>query len=184
MRAFDGHGGTPLSNHPSPRMSETEAYGPPKPPRAALYPAAVLSLFAALVHLAVTPEHLAEWWGYGAFFLIAAVAQFLYAPLLLRRPSRRVLLAGVLGNSAIVLLYLVTRTLGVPLFGPEAGEIEAVGALDACATLSEVVLAGILGVLFFWRLLRERVALVVLVAATAVLALAHLPHLILLFRLP
>ncbi len=40
-----------------------------------------------------------------------------------------------------------------------------------------------LGVLLFWRLLRERVVLVLLVAAKAILALAHPPHLILLFRL-
>ena len=94
------------------------------------------------------------------------------------------LLAGILGNSSIVLLYLATRTLGVPLFGPEAGEVEAVGALDACATVSEVLLVGVLGVLLFWRLLHERVGLVLLVAAMALLTLAHLPHLILLFRLP
>jgi hypothetical protein len=93
------------------------------------------------------------------------------------------LLAGILGNSSIVLLYLATRTLGVPAVGPHAGEVEAVGALDACATVSEVVLVGALGVLLFWRLLRERVGLVLLVAATALLTLAHLPHLILLFRL-
>ena len=142
-----------------------------------------MSLVAALVHLAVTPEHLSEWWGYGVFFLAAALAQGAYAAALLRRPSRRMLLAGILGNSSIVLLYLATRTLGVPPVGPAAGEVEAVGALDACATVSEVVLIGILGVLLFWRLLRERVGLVLLVAAIALLSLAHLPHLILLFKL-
>jgi hypothetical protein len=143
----------------------------------------VLSLVAALVHLAATPEHLSEWWGYGSFFLVAALAQGVYAVALLRRPSRRMMLAGILGNSAIVLLYLATRTLGVPPVGPEAGEVEAVGALDACATVSEVVLIEALAVLLFWRLLRERVGLVLFVAAISLLSLAHLPHLILLFRL-
>ncbi len=33
--------------------------------------------------------------------------------------------AGVIGNSLIAGLYFVTRTVGVPLFGPEAGEVEA-----------------------------------------------------------
>ncbi len=150
---------------------------------AVLYPAAGLSLIAALVHLAVTPEHLSNWWGYGAFFLAAALAQGAYAAVLLRRPSRRMLLAGILGNSAIVLLYLATRTLGVPPVGPEAGEVEAVGDLDACATVSEVVLIGALAVLLFWRLLRERVGLVLFVTAISLLSLAHLPHLILLFKL-
>ena len=40
-----------------------------------LYAAAALSLLAALIHLWVTPEHLEEWWGYGAFFLVTALAQ-------------------------------------------------------------------------------------------------------------
>ena len=140
-------------------------------------------MVAALAHLAATPEHLSECWGYGSFFLAAALAQGVYATALLRRPSRRMLLAGILGNSAIVLLYLATRTLGVPPVGPEAGEVEAVGALDACATVSEVVLIEALAVLLFWRLLRERVGLVLFVAAISLLSLAHLPHLILLFRL-
>ena len=184
MPRFDESFGSPASGRVRPRMgSRGESTHPPEPHGAVLYPAAALSLLAALVHLAVTPEHFEEWWGYGSFFLAAAVAQALYAPLLLWRPSRPLLLAGVFGNSAIVLLYLVTRTLGVPLVGPEAGEVEGVGALDACATVSEVILVGVLCVLLLWRLLRERVALAVLVAATAALALAHLPHLILLFRL-
>jgi len=50
-------------------------------PLRVLYAAAALSLLAALIHLWVTPEHLEEWWGYGAFFLVTALAQALYAPL-------------------------------------------------------------------------------------------------------
>ena len=178
MPAFGELGGTR-----SPAGTVAVSQHAPSPPRAVLLPAAAMSLFAALVHLWATPEHLSEWWGYGAFFLAAALAQGVYAAALLRRPSRRLLLAGILGNSSIVLLYLATRTLGVPPVGPKAGEVETVGLLDACATLSEVVLVGALGVLLFWRLVRERVGLVLIVAATALLALAHLPHLILLFDL-
>ena len=145
MPAFGELGGTR-----SPAGTVAVSQHAPSPPRAVLLPAAAMSLFAALVHLWATPEHLSEWWGYGAFFLAAALAQGVYAAALLRRPSRRLLLAGILGNSSIVLLYLATRTLGV---------------------------------LLFWRLVRERVGLVLLVAATALLVLAHLPHLILLFEL-
>ena len=83
-----------------------------------LYAAAALSLLAALIHLWVTPEHFEEWWGYGAFFLVAALAQALYAPLVVVWPTRIVLLAGIAGNLAIVVLYLLTRTVGIPLFGP------------------------------------------------------------------
>jgi hypothetical protein len=36
--------------------------------------AAALSLLAAAIHLWVAPEHFEEWWGYGAFFVVLAVA--------------------------------------------------------------------------------------------------------------
>ena len=90
----------------------------PVRPSRVLYAAAALSLLAALIHLWVTPEHFGEWWGYGAFFLAAALAQVLYAPLVLVWPTRIALLLGIGGNLAIVALYLLTRTVGIPLFGP------------------------------------------------------------------
>jgi len=73
---------------------------------------------SVLNHLWVMPEHFGEWWGYGAFFLVAAVAQIGYVPLLLRWPNQMVLMLGIAGNSAIILLYLLTREVGIPLFGP------------------------------------------------------------------
>ena len=105
------------------------AAGRPKP---ILYAAAALSLVAALIHLWVMPEHFQEWWGYGSFFLVAASAQVLYVPLLLRWPTRTVLLLGIAGNLAIVVLYLPTPMVGIPFFGPEAGEGERVGS-QMCA---------------------------------------------------
>ena len=69
---------------------------------------------------------------------------------MLRRPSQLLLSIGIWGNVAIVWLYVLTRTLGVPL-GPghaaqsdhgHAGEggkhVETVGALDMTATVAEV----------------------------------------------
>ena len=51
--------------------------------------AASLSGVAAAIHAWVVPEHLAEWWGYGTFFLVLAAAQAVYAVLILRsqRPA-------------------------------------------------------------------------------------------------
>ena len=93
------------------------------------------------------PKHFREWWGYGAFFLVSAVAQVLYVPLPLRWPNRTILLLGVGGNLAIVSLYLLTRTVGIPLFGPQAGEVEGAGFMDLCATTSELGIAAALGAL-------------------------------------
>jgi hypothetical protein len=152
-------------------------------PRGVLYAVAMLSALAALIHLWVAPEHFGERWGYGAFFLVAASAQLLYVPLLVLRPNRTVLLLGIIGNSAIVLLWLLTRVIGIPLLGPEAWEVERVGVLDVCASASEAAIVVALGGLLLWRLARERAALIVLLSSAILLLAAHLPHLLLLLRL-
>lgn len=113
--------------------------------RAALPLAAWASLLAGLAHGGLAPAHFEEWWGYGLFFAAAAAAQALYGLALLTdalptpRGRRVVLLAGTAGNALVMLLYVWTRTAGVPLFGPEAGEVEAVGGIDAVVLLLEAV---------------------------------------------
>ncbi len=110
----------------------------------AIYASATLSILAAAIHDIVMPEHFGEWWGHGTFFLVAALAQFLYGLAIVEWPRRRLLAAGIVGNLAIVALWLVSRTVGVPLVGPEAGQVEPVGALDAATTLIEVALVALL----------------------------------------
>src|SRR5438874_8931823 len=115
----------------------------------------VLSLVAGLIHGIVSPDHFAEWWGYGVFFIVAAFAQAGYGAIpLMRRmvedqsilagwPRSRVrafLWIGIAGNAATIALWLVTRTVGIPLFGPEAGKVEAIGSWDALSKLVEVAL--------------------------------------------
>jgi hypothetical protein len=102
-------------------------------------------LIAGLIYLWVTPEHFEEWWGYGTFFLIAAVAQMSYVPLLLRWSDQAVLLLGIEGNSGSILLYLMTWVVGIPLFLPEAGEV--IGFVDVCATVSEAAIVIAIGTL-------------------------------------
>ena len=144
-----------------------------------LYAAAAFSLLAALIHLWVIPEHFEEWWGYGAFFLISAVAQGAYTGALLRWPRRPLLLLGIGGNVSIIVLYLLTRTVGIPFFGPHAGEVEGVGVADLCATTSELALV----VALLWVLLRglprERMVVVLFVLALVSMFVGHLLHLML-----
>ena len=139
---------------------------------------AALSLLAAMIHIWVMPEHFEEWWGYGTFFLVAAFAQGLYAPGLLLWPNRVILLAGVAGNLAIVILWLVTRTSGIPLFGPHAGDIEEMGTLDLVCTLAEVGIIAGLGVLVMRGLPTERRLQIVVVLAASSLLFWHLLHLL------
>ena len=146
-------------------------------PLGALYAAAALSLLAALIHLWATPEHFGEWWGYGVFFLVAALAQALYAPLVLVWPTRVVLLGGIAGNLAIVALYLLTRTVGIPLFGPGAGEVEGVGFMDLCATASEVGIAVALGAALLRETTTERRRMILLITAVVLVSVGHVVHL-------
>ena len=124
--------------------------------------AAILSAVAAAIHAAEAPQHFTEWWGYGAFFVVAAAAQAVLAILLaIGLPSARasasaptalgrsltagrIVRAGVAGNAAIVGLYVWTRTIGVPLIGPEAGEIESLNRSGVVATAIELLLVGVL----------------------------------------
>ncbi len=138
-----------------------------------------LSLFAALIHLWVMPEHFEEWWGYGTFFLVSALAQGLYGAALLRGPGRPLLLLGVGGNLSIVVLYILMRTVGIPFFGPHAGEVEGVGVADLAATAAELALVAALLTVLLRGLPRERVVVLLFVLALAGLFVGHMLHLIL-----
>jgi hypothetical protein len=120
--------------------------------------AGILSIAAGLVHGAAAPEHLSEWWGYGLFFLFAATAQVFYGLGLLVQPwrydatgsvredrERTPLLyyyIGAIGNASVIVLYLITRTVGIPFFGPEAGEVEPITVLSLLSKGIEIVLIG------------------------------------------
>lgn len=116
--------------------------------------AAAFSLVAALIHAWALPEHFGEWWGYGAFFLASAAAQGALALALVRKPRPWLLLAGIAGNLAIVVLYIVTRTSGIPMVGPHAGDVEAMGPLDLASKAVEAGL--ILMLVVLWRAARGR----------------------------
>lgn len=106
-----------------------------------LFTASGLSMLAGVIHLVVAPEHLAEWLGYGLFFIISSIAQIFYAVLTLtQKLNRRLLVAGIVGNSFIIVLYLITRTYGIPFFGPHAGMVEAIGGLDILSKIDELAL--------------------------------------------
>jgi hypothetical protein len=105
--------------------------------------AAFLSLGAGFVHLAYTSSHWQDWWAYGLFFLATGVLQVLFAPLVLRWPSPWLILAGVVGNLAIVGMYILSRTEGIPL-GPHTGVSELATPIDLATTAGEIVLAAVL----------------------------------------
>lgn len=110
-----------------------------------------LSLAAALIHAAVAPEHFDEYTLFGVFFVSAALFQLAWAERMRRSPSNRlILIVGVAANLAIVTIWVVSRTAGVPL-GPEAGVPEAIGAPDTICSIDELAIAGIAGLLLARR---------------------------------
>lgn len=109
--------------------------------------ATALSAIAGFIHLAVAPMHLHEWWGYGAFFVVIGLAQVVYGSGVLARPRPLLLVAGIVGNLAIIAFWAWTRAVGIPLFGPGASEREAVGTIDVISKATEFALIVVLAVL-------------------------------------
>src|SRR5690242_26110 len=114
--------------------------------RASQRAAGVLALAAGLVHGGLGPEHFAEWWGYGLFFVVAASAQVVLGLALLLDAfegeglQRATCVAGIAGNAFLILLYVVSRTAGIPFFGPGAGEVEDVALIDVLTVAAEAAI--------------------------------------------
>jgi hypothetical protein len=100
--------------------------------------AAVMAAAAGVIHLAQIGPHLEEGWAFAGFFLIVGSIQVVAAALLVRPRPAAWLGAGLVGSGAVIVIWVVTRTAGLP-FGPEPGEAEALGAADAAASLVEAI---------------------------------------------
>jgi hypothetical protein len=96
---------------------------------------------SAVVHAAVIPEHLEEWPAAGSFFVVLGIAELALGLVVLVRLDRLVLSAAVAVSVVPLGLWLVSRTVGLPL-GPETWTPEAVGVADVgCGLLELVTLA-------------------------------------------
>ena len=102
-----------------------------------------LAAIAGFIHLVAAAEHVGAEWSLGAFFLLAGSGQLTAAWLVHRAPrDRRLLTIVSAGSVAIALLWIFSRTTGVP-FGPDAGEVVSVGVADTIATLLELGFAAL-----------------------------------------
>jgi hypothetical protein len=110
---------------------------------------AALSVGAAAIHFAVVFAHFSQYALYGAFFLVVAWAQLIWPAVLLWRPSRSWLWLGLTGNALILVVYVASRTVGLPI-GPDVNHPEPAGALDiVSAVLEFALIAGCAALL--WR---------------------------------
>ncbi|GAC1656819.1 MAG: hypothetical protein NVS9B1_13060 [Candidatus Dormibacteraceae bacterium] len=103
---------------------------------ARLYAAALLTIGAAAVHLAVAPAHLGEYLPYGVFFACLGVAQVGLGIGLIAAPGRRLMKVGAAGTVGVIALWVLSRTTGLPI-GPVPWRPDAMGFPDGAATLME-----------------------------------------------
>jgi hypothetical protein len=100
---------------------------------------AVLSLSAATIHLVMVPQHAAEWLPEGLAFAAVGWFQIGFAIVVIGRPTRSWLRAGIVANLMFVIAWAVTRTVGMP-FGPEAGLTATPQLIDLTCVGAEAAL--------------------------------------------
>src|SRR5262245_11408925 len=93
---------------------------PPTDPRAnaTVTRLAVASLVAAGIHFALIGDPFDEHVAFGLFFAVVALAQALWAVAIVISADRRLIVAGLVGNVAIIAVWVASRTTGLPI-GPE-----------------------------------------------------------------
>jgi hypothetical protein len=117
--------------------------------------AALLVFVSSCIHSAEIAPHFEQYWLYGVFFAVTTVAQALWAAVVYRGPpDQRVLLAGAVGNAALIVLWAISRTVAIPL-GPLGDGPEPVGVLDVLSKLDE--LGAVVLIVMALRRLRGRV---------------------------
>jgi hypothetical protein len=123
--------------------------------------AITLASIAAGVHAVLIAQQATIWWAYGALIAAIAVVQAAIAIGLALRPTTRIVTAAIAGTVTSALLYVISRTAGLP-FGPGptdaprftdplhsaghpnyaalTGRAEPVGLLDLGCLVAEVAL--------------------------------------------
>ncbi|MFL5959992.1 MAG: hypothetical protein ACJ75G_07000 [Gaiellaceae bacterium] len=104
-----------------------------------LFTAALASAGAAAIHFSVIRMHFEEYKPYGVFFVVSGIVQLVWPAWLLLRRWQPLLVAGAIGNAAIVALWILDRVGAMPI-GPDAKEQVPFGLGDSVASGFEVLL--------------------------------------------
>ena len=134
-----------------------------------------LSWVAGLIHVAAAVAHLDEYALYSVFFELLALAQFGWGIALYRAPSIALVRAGAVMSALVVVLWIVSRTVGLPI-GPEPWHPEAVGPIDALASADEALIALVVAVRSrgLGQSLANGVAMCLILVSSLALTSAHL----------
>jgi hypothetical protein len=93
---------------------------------------------SAVIHAAVVPEHFDHWRLAAIFFLVLFAAELLLALVVVALRTRWVLWSVVVTSVVPLVLWTVSRSVGMP-FGPTPAIPEAVGLADLAACALELV---------------------------------------------
>ncbi|OLE37010.1 MAG: hypothetical protein AUG48_05710 [Actinobacteria bacterium 13_1_20CM_3_68_9] len=121
----------------------------------ALLHLAALSIVAGAIHAVVAPSHFRGAWTYGTFFGALAVFQLAWGVWIYARPSPLGFRIGAAVSLAVIGVWIVSRTTGMP-FGPEPWQAESIGAPDLAATAGEVLIATLCGAFLVGATTRPR----------------------------
>lgn len=110
--------------------------------------AATMAISAGAVHAAQVGVHTDEDPLFGLFFIVVAVLQLLGGAYLIRPVGSRTVVRagftlGIIGSLAVIAIWALSRSFGLP-FGAEPGEVEEVGVADAAANMFELFTAYLL----------------------------------------
>jgi hypothetical protein len=120
-----------------PRTAAGRGVAPYSERETVLVMVAALAVIGALIHIGAAVDHWAEYHLYTVVFAAIATLQVLWAVLILRGASDRILVAGCVLQLGTAALWAVSRTVGVPL-APTAWVPEEVGLPDLMETLGEL----------------------------------------------
>jgi predicted branched-subunit amino acid permease len=98
---------------------------------------AALNVGAGAVHFSVAPDHFHEWMPFGVFFTAIAFSQIAWAVGVLWSPRRETMAWGTAATATIVALWVVTRTVGLPV-GPQHWTPEPWGRTDGICAAFEI----------------------------------------------
>ncbi|CAN5275347.1 hypothetical protein BH20ACT16_BH20ACT16_04330 [soil metagenome] len=108
-----------------------------------------LAATAGVIHFVATVEHISADWELAVFFALIGAAQLGIGWRIFRDGGdSRLLKLAALGSLAVALLWVFSRTTGIP-FGPESG-VSKVGVGDTIATVLEFAFAALVAVIL-WR---------------------------------
>jgi hypothetical protein len=117
-----------------------------------------LSIVCGAIHTKALVDHVTHYWPFGVFFAVVACAQTAWGVLAYRGMlSRPALVAGAWANVGLVVIWAISRTVGMPI-GPWAGEPEAIGLTDAMASLDELAMFAFVAAVLAARAGRPRLA--------------------------